>query len=104
MRRVLALTVLMSSLAGCGGGGSDAAPAPVPGAVTVGGQVTFDKVPAVPGQGLSYAQTVAAPARGVTVELLQNGSVTASTTTDGAGNYSFSSMSLAPRAALDSPR
>jgi hypothetical protein len=92
MRRLLALVVLAASLAGCGGGGSDAAPAPTPGAVTLSGQVTFDKVPAVPGQGLVYTQTVAAPARGVTVELLQNGSVTASTTTDAAGNYSFGNV------------
>jgi hypothetical protein len=58
----------------------------------VSGQVTFDFVPAVAGQGLSYAATAARPARGVTVELLQNGAVTASTTTDSAGLYSFGSV------------
>jgi hypothetical protein len=92
MRRLLALVLLVASLAGCGGGGSDAAPAPVPGALTVSGQVTFDKVPAVPGRGLVYTQTVSAPARGVTVELLQGSSVTASTTTDAVGNYSFGNV------------
>ena len=44
---------------------------------------------AVAGQGLVYAQTVVQPARGVTVELLQAGSVRASTTTDAKGTYSF---------------
>lgn len=92
MRRLTILLLLAAALAGCGGGGSDAAPAPVPGAVTVSGQVTFDKVPAVAGQGLVYAQTEAAPARGVTVELLRGSTVTASTTTDAAGHYSFGNV------------
>jgi hypothetical protein len=92
MLRLAALVLVIASLAACGGGGSDAAPAPVPGAVTVSGQVTFDKVPAVAGQGLVYSQTLAAPARGVTVELLQGSSVTSSTTTDAAGNYSFGNV------------
>lgn len=91
MRRLVALVLLAASLAACGGG-SDAAPAPTPGAVTLSGQVTFDKVPAVAGQGLVYTQTVAAPARGVTVELLEGTTVTASTTTDPAGNYSFGNV------------
>ena len=39
-----------------------------------------------------YAQTVAQPARGVTVELLQNGAAIASTTTDATGNYSFGNV------------
>jgi hypothetical protein len=97
MGRFVALFLLMASLAGCGGGVTDAAPAPVPGAVTVSGRVTFDKVPAVAGgpgmvQGLIYAQTAAAPARGVTVELLQNDAVTASTTTNATGAYSFANV------------
>jgi hypothetical protein len=91
MFRLAALMLVVASLAACGGGG-DAAPAPVPGAVTVSGQVTFDKVPAVAGQGLVYSQTAAAPARGVTVELLQGSSVTASTTTDALGRYSFGNV------------
>jgi hypothetical protein len=92
MARLLVLAVLAAALAGCGGGSTDAAPATVAGPVSVAGQVTFDLVPAVAGRGLDYAATVARPARGVTVELLQGGSVTASTTTDSAGNYSFHSV------------
>ena len=71
MVRLLVLVSLIGVLAGCGGGSTEAAPSPVPAPVTVSGQVTFDWVPAVAGQGLSYAATVARPARGVTVELLQ---------------------------------
>jgi hypothetical protein len=87
MLRLSVCVSLIALLAGCGGGSSS----PAPGTVVVSGQVTFDKVPAVAGQGLAYAQTVAQPARGVTVELLQGGVVSASTTTDATGNYSFSS-------------
>src|SRR6188768_1480506 len=91
MLRLCVTVSLMALLAGCGGGGGDA-PAPPPGStVAVSGQITFDRVPAVAGQGLVYAQTVVQPARGVTVELLQAGTVSASTTTDAAGNYSFGS-------------
>jgi hypothetical protein len=92
MARLLVLVLLVAALAGCGGGSTEAAPASVTGPVSVSGQVTFDLVPAVAGQGLSYTATVARPARGVTVELLQGGSVTASTTTDAAGNYSFAGV------------
>jgi hypothetical protein len=89
MLRLSVCVSLIALLAGCGGDGSAS---PAPGTVAVSGQVTFDKVPAVAGQGLVYAQTVVQPARGVTVELLQAGSVSASTTTDIAGNYSFASV------------
>jgi hypothetical protein len=90
MLRLSICVSLMALLVGCGGGSSSAAPAPAPGTtVAVSGQITFDRVPAVAGQGLVYAQTVVQPARGVTVELLQSGSVSASTTTDATGNYSF---------------
>src|SRR5688572_10802138 len=92
MARLLVLVLLVAALAGCGGGSTEAAPAAVTGPVSVSGQVTFDLVPAVAGQGLSYAATVARPARGVTVELLQQGSVTASTMTDATGSYSFGSV------------
>jgi hypothetical protein len=93
MLRLSICVSLLALLAGCGGGSSSAAPAPPPGTtVTVSGQVTFDRVPAVVGQGLVYAQTVVQPARGVTVELLQAGSVSASTTTDATGNYSFANV------------
>jgi hypothetical protein len=94
MLRALAVIGLLAGLAGCGGGSSNAAPASAPVAtpITVSGQVTFDFVPALAGQGLSYAATVARPARGVTVELLQNGAVTSSAATDAGGNYSFGSV------------
>ena len=50
-----------------------------------------------------------APARGVTVELLQAGAVTASTTTDATGNYSFGNVArqhrrCAARASRDAAR
>jgi hypothetical protein len=100
MTRFFALATLVALLAGCGGGSSDADPGPAPGpgpgpatsTVNVTGQVTFDRVPVVAGRGLDYAATTAQPARGVTVELLQNGVVTASTTTDTTGNYSFANV------------
>ena len=91
MLRLAVIVSLMGVLAGCGGG-SSADPSPAPGVVTVSGQVTFDRVPVVASRGLDYAATVAAPARGVTVELLQGGAVTASTTTNPAGNYSFDNV------------
>jgi hypothetical protein len=91
MVRLLVTISLLGMLAGCGGG-SDAAAGPAPTAVAVTGRVTFDLVPAVAGQGLDYAATVVRPARGVTVELLQNGAVAASTQTDVLGEYSFGSV------------
>ena len=61
MIRWLAFASLGALLAGCGSSG-DAAPAPPPAAsVSVSGQITFDRVPAVAGQGLVYSQTVAKP-------------------------------------------
>jgi hypothetical protein len=92
MVRWVAVIAVLMGLAGCGGGSSSAAPSPVAAPVTVSGEVTFDFVPAVAGQGLSYAAMAARPARGVTVELLQNGVVTASTTTDTTGTYSFATV------------
>ena len=88
MLRLVVSVSLVALLAGCGSSG-DSDPAPAPGTVSLTGQITFDRVPAVAGQGLVYAQTVVQPARGVTVELLQAGSVRSSTTTDAMGNYSF---------------
>ena len=91
----LAAPLAAALVAGCGGG-SEAAPAGDPSAqspganVTLSGTVTFDLVPAVAGFGLDYASTQPSPARGVTVELVENGAVRASTTTDTAGGYSFS--------------
>ena len=93
MLRLSLCVSLLALLAGCGGGSSSAAPAPPSGTtVAVSGQVTYDRVPAVVSQGLVYAQTVAQPARGVTVELLQSGTVSASTTTDATGNYAFANV------------
>ena len=87
MNRVLLILGLALGLAACGGGASGGGSPPV--SVTLTGQVTFDFVPVVASRGLDYGATVARPARGVTVELLQNGVATASTTTDVAGGYSF---------------
>src|SRR5690348_14645590 len=92
MLRVSIAVSLLALLAGCGGSGGSDAPPPPGGTVAVSGQITFDRVPAVAGQGLVYAQTVAQPARGVTVELLQAGTVSASTTTDSSGNYAFAGV------------
>ncbi len=90
MLRWLAAVSVVTLLAGCGSSSAD--PGPAPAGVTLSGRVTFDRVPVAAGQGLVYAQTVAQPARGVTVELLQNGAALASTTTDAAGNYSFGNV------------
>jgi hypothetical protein len=90
MIRSLACVSLVVLLAGCGSSGSD--PAPAPGTVLVSGRVTFDRVPAVAGQGLVYTQTAARPARGVTVELVQNGTAITSTATDSMGDYAFSNV------------
>ncbi len=65
------------------------APVPAPTSVALQGVVTFDRVPAVAGAGLDYANTVERPARGVTVQLVGANGVLASTTTDAAGRYSF---------------
>jgi hypothetical protein len=98
--RLMFICAVGALLAACGGGGGGDDPSPAPSAppatVKVGGAVTFDFVPAVPPSaslrfgGLDYAATAARPARGVTVELLQGDTVTASTTTDANGLYSFS--------------
>jgi hypothetical protein len=90
MLRWLAAVSVLALLAGCGSSSAD--PGTGGPGVTVSGQVTFDKVPVALGQGLVYAQTAAQPARGVTVELLQNGVVSASTTTDAAGSYVFGNV------------
>ncbi len=77
---------------GSGGGGANNAPtppAPAATTVTLQGAVTFDLVPAVAGRGLDYAQTVARPARGVTVEIVSAGAVLATTATDLVGHYAF---------------
>jgi len=100
MMRWLTFLSVGALLAGCGGSDGDP-PAPAGGELTVSGQVTFDRVPAVAGQGLVYAQTAAKPARGVTVELLTAaGTVSASTTTDNLGNYSFGGVAASTNVSL----
>lgn len=66
--------------------------APTTGNVTISGRVTFDFVPhaTTPPFGLDYNNTVARPARGVTVQALsQTNSVLATGETDANGDYSF---------------
>jgi hypothetical protein len=79
-------------LSACGGGG-DGSPTPPPGAVTVSGKITFDRVPfkAALGTGLNPTAATPAPARLVVVEALDaTGAVLSSTTTSDAGDYSVS--------------
>lgn len=66
---------------------------PAGGKMTLSGRVTYDRVPfeGRTFRGLDYSQTFAAPARGVTVQLLDaSNSVRASGSTDSDGHYSFS--------------
>lgn len=57
--------------------------------MTISGKAVFQSVPARAGTGLDYAAAVDKPVRGATVHLLAaDGSVLATTTTDGAGDYS----------------
>jgi hypothetical protein len=88
MDRLLVILGLTVGLAACGSG-SSGDPAPTPATVTLTGQVTFDFVPAVAGRGLDYGATAPRPARGITVELLENGVASVSTATDTTGRYSF---------------
>src|SRR5690606_36909111 len=73
------LAAAAPTLAGCGGE-SDAAAAGAPTAdsaappVVVSGTVTFDRVP-VSGLALDYDSAVAAPARGIVVEIVAGGAV-----------------------------
>lgn len=78
-------------LSACGGGGGS--PTPPPGAVTVSGRITFDRVPfkATLGTGLNPTAATQAPARLVVVEALDaGGAVLTSTTTSDTGDYSVS--------------
>lgn len=68
---------------GGGGGGGNQAPN-----VTISGTVTYDFVPIA--GGLNYAGTEARPARLVTVQFVEGGTVLATTRTDTGGNYSIS--------------
>jgi hypothetical protein len=86
MIRLGGLVLLSLALAACGGSSDEPAPNST---VQLSGIVTFDWVPVVPGRGLDYGSTVSRPARGVTVELVRNATVAASTTTDPTGRYTF---------------
>lgn len=99
----LLVAAALTLLAACGGGGGDGGAtssptptAPAPGAttVTVSGTATFDRVPfaTAAGGGLDFARTVAAPARGVTIEAVaaSGQNVLATTSSDGAGQFSLS--------------
>jgi hypothetical protein len=78
-------------LTACGGGGGGGTPPPA--TVTISGRITFDRITfdATPGNGLN-PPAVEQPAREVTVQAIAatGGTVLATTTTDGNGNYSFS--------------
>ena len=82
-------------LPGCGGGGGDGGspPPPPPPSVTVGGVVTFDRVPHDSGTGaLDYGATFQSPVRGAVVEAIDAGggiTILDSTLTDETGAYSL---------------
>ena len=88
--RHVRLLVVPSLLAigACGGAGDAQPPSAT---VTIGGTITFDRIPfKAGGAGLDPAAVVKAPARQVTVEAIDasNGATLASTTTDAQGRYS----------------
>ena len=88
----IALASVGLILSGCGGG-SGGGGSPTPGAVTVSGKITFDRVPfkAILGTGLNPTAATQAPARLVVVEALDaSGAVLTSTTTNDTGDYSVS--------------
>jgi hypothetical protein len=109
-RLLPAFAMVMLSACGGGGGGGSAdggsgggGGGPPPASVTISGRITYDRVPFEPcadgtcqdgsfDDGLDYANTREAPARGVTVELLNATSlaVLATATTDASGNYTMS--------------
>lgn len=77
-------------VAGCGGGGGSAPAPPPPASVTISGVAEFESVPNTAGGGLDYAARAFRPIRGATVELIATtGTALASTSTNGAGQYSF---------------
>lgn len=103
--QTVALTLFGFALSSCGGGGGGGSTTTTPvtpptgggtgggtgGSVTISGVVTFDLVPSnTSTSGLNYTAASQAPARGVVVEVLDNGgSILFSDVTDDAGNYSF---------------
>ena len=101
---------LIVMLAGCGGGSSSADPGPAPAGRhrERPGHFRF-RAGRRRRAGSITPRRSRVPARGVTVELLQNGAVTASTTTDATGNYSFGNVApntdvCAARARRDAAR
>ena len=89
--RLAAAALAALLLAGCHHGGGGSAP-PLGPDVTVSGTVTFDLVPTANIGGvwqLDYANTRSAPARGITVQIMNGTNVVASTTTDDTGTYSI---------------
>jgi len=88
--RTFFLALASAALAACGGGGGGSSvPTPTP---TVSGKITFDSVPiSSVTNGLNFAATTQAPARGIVVEALDaantSSAALASGTTDSAGNY-----------------
>ena len=58
-------------------------------AITISGDITFDRVLHSPGGGLDYSSIIVQPVRGVVVEAMCN-TVIATTTTDATGHYSLS--------------
>ena len=98
--KVMLLSLASAGLFGCGGGGntgnSTSSPAPVTAApapassVTVSGKLSFDRVPHSETGGLSYANTVRLPIRGVVVQAIDAaGQTTASTLSTEDGSYSL---------------
>ena len=88
-------TALIASCGGGGGGTVGGTPQPVPVVpdVAVSGRISFDRVPfkVAPLQGLDFANVIDAPARGIAVEAIENGSnvILATATTNSSGNYSL---------------
>ena len=99
LSQYLATIAMVSVLYGCGGGsdgGSETPPDNGNGggsgdAATISGAITFDKVPHNQNtNGLNYNATTQAPARGVTVQLINGNTVVDNTVTDNSGAYSLS--------------
>jgi hypothetical protein len=90
-RRLAAATLMVFLLVGCHHGGGSAPPLGPD--VTLSGTVTFDRVPVADIGGVSqldYANTESAPARDVTIEVMNGSNVVATTETDDQGAYSLS--------------
>ena len=88
---------LLALVAACGGddsGGKSNAPE-----FTIGGRITYQRVPfsAAAGRGLDYTTMVELPVRGAVVELVSAGTpaVLRSTLTDLTGNYAFTALASA---------